>query len=392
MRATTARERALAPDVARGLALLGIALANGVVHITGRTTGVLAKPVDGSAGDRLVDTLVGLLVDNRAFPMFTLLFAYGTVVILRRSAERGLTWPEARGLLLRRNAWLAVVGVAHLVLLFFGDILLSYGLLGLLLVAVVRWPDTRLRTLGWATLPLFVGLSALDGLGGATGVPAGLPGRETFVGDLLWRGVTLVSSVFSAPLVVGALLPPAVIGILLARRRVLEQPADHLPLLRRLVLVGFPVSVVGGVPAVLAATGAVELATGWDVVVAALHGLTGLAGAVAFTAAVAWWSTTVGPRGPGVVARAARAVGRRSLTCYLLQSVLFVPLLSAWALGLGAGAGTATVSLVAVGVYAVTVLVAVVLDRLDLPGPAERLLRRLTYGQPPVGAGAEVRP
>jgi len=79
--------------------------------------------------------------------------------------------------------------------------------------------------------------------------------------------------------------------------------------------------------------------------------------------------------------RALVAVGQRSLTCYLLQSVLFVPLLSPWALGLGTGAGTLSVSLVAVGVWLVTVLVAVLLDRAGRPGPAEQLLRRLTYGR-----------
>ncbi len=44
------------------------------------------------------------------------------------------------------------------------------------------------------------------------------------------------------------------------------------------------------------------------------------------------------------------------------------------------GAGTAFVAAVGLGVYLVTVLVAVVLERAGSPGPAEALLRRLTYG------------
>ena len=43
--------------------------------------------------------------------------------------------------------------------------------------------------------------------------------------------------------------------------------------------------------------------------------------------------------------------------------------------------GTLPVSLVAVGAWLVTVLVAVLLDRAGRPGPAEQLLRRLTYGR-----------
>ncbi len=54
----------------------------------------------------------------------------------------------------------------------------------------------------------------------------------------------------------------------------------------------------------------------------------------------------------------------------------------------GAGAGTAFVAAVGVGVYLVTVGVALGLERTDRPGPAETLLRRLTYGaRPPVRAG-----
>jgi uncharacterized protein len=86
------------------------------------------------------------------------------------------------------------------------------------------------------------------------------------------------------------------------------------------------------------------------------------------------------------------AVGRRSLTCYLLQSVLFLVLLPPWALGLADGAGTARVSLVAVAVYLVTVAVALALERAGHPGPAERLLRRLTYGSRRSAAGDGAEP
>jgi len=56
-------------------------------------------------------------------------------------------------------------------------------------------------------------------------------------------------------------------------------------------------------------------------------------------------------------------------------------LLKPWALGLGVEAGTLRVALVAVGVWLATVVVAVVLERTSTPGPAERLLRRLSYGR-----------
>lgn len=369
-------DRLLAPDLARGLALLGIALANCVGYLTGRDLGPLARPVDAGPADRAVDVLVGLLVDNRAFPMFTVLVAYGTVTLLRRQASAGVPWPAARALLVRRSLALAALGAAHLLLLFAGDILLAYGMLGLVLVLVVRAGDRSLRLLGWATLPLFLVLGALDG----TGLPA--PPAPTYLQDLAERAAVLATTVLGAPLLVGALVPAAVLGVLLARARVLEEPVRHLPLLRRAVLVGLPLSVLGAVPLVLLATGVLDAPLGLRLAAGALHGGTGLLGAAAFLAGVGWFCAARERRGAGPrrgVVRALAAVGERSLTCYLLQSVLLVPLLSPWALGLAEGAGTARVSAVAVGVYLVTVAVAVALDRTGRRGPAEVLLRRLVY-------------
>lgn len=384
-------ERVLAPDLARGLALLGIALANCVTYLSGLELGPLLRPVQASTADRAVDVAVGLLVDNRAFPMFTMLVAYGFVTVLRRQAAAGVPWPRARGLLVRRSAWLAAFGAAHLLLLFAGDILLAYGLLGLALVLVVRAEDRSLRLLGWATLPAFLLLGALDGLGLAATAP------PTYSEDLTERAVTLSTTLVTAPFVVAALAPPAVVGVLLARRRVLEDPVRHVALLRRATLVGLPVSVLGAVPLVLMSTQTVQAPLGVRLVAAALHGGTGLLGAGAFLAGVGWFvaarqqrSRGAAPRSGAV--RALAAVGERSLTCYLLQSALLVPLLSPWALGLGERTGTAMVSAVAVGVWAATLVVAVVLDRLGRSGPAEVLLRRLVYGARPSPSPAPSAP
>ena len=405
---TRSAERLLAPDLARGLALLGIALANCVYYIGGRDLGPLARPVDGTAGDRVADVLVGLFVDNRAFPLFTILFAYGFTVLIRRQAAGGVPYVRARALLLRRSLWLAVFGAVHIVLLFEGDILLSYGCLGVVLALLFAARDSTLKVLGWSLAIVFVVTAGIDGLPQGS-LDAGLPGVDqgTFVGALLWRLVALVALVFGAPFVAATFVPLAVIGTLLGRRQVLERPLDHEALFRRLTLVGLPVGVLGAVPLVLAAV-QVWQPPWWALfLLGVLHGVSGVAGALGFFGAVGWFvanrsrasssptGRTVdgrdgshlapGRHGPrvvtGPVVRALAAVGQRSLTCYLLQSVLFVPLLAPWALGLGVGAGTLRVSLIAVGVWLVTVGVAVALDRAGRAGPAEWLLRRLTYGR-----------
>src|SRR5699024_6947718 len=81
--------RAAGPDLARGLSLLGIALANMVGWLHGREWTVLLKQQDATGADRVVDVLLALLVDNRGFPLFALLFGYGIGMLHRRSRARG---------------------------------------------------------------------------------------------------------------------------------------------------------------------------------------------------------------------------------------------------------------------------------------------------------------
>jgi len=387
-----AAERSPVPDVARGAALLGIALANSPLHLTDRVLGPGFRPVDGTGLDRATDALVGLLVDNRAFPMFTLLVAYGLAVGVRRSAERGAPWPQARSLLLRRSLWLGAFGLVHLVLLFDGDILLVYGLLSLALVLLVRAPDRVLAGVGVVGLLPFVAVSGLDGVAlGPTGSTDWLPvDTGTYLGALVERALTASSYLVASPVVVACFLTPAVVGLLLARRRVLERPVEHLELLRRLALGGFALSLPGAVPMVLTSVQVLSVGPVVGYLLGVLHAATGLAGAVAFVALVGWlvgarqerarsagrpWT----PRGAWWVAA---AVGKRSLTCYLLQSLVLAPLLAPWGAGLGVGAGTAFVAAVGVATYALTAVVAVVLERAGRTGPAEALLRRLVYGRP----------
>jgi uncharacterized membrane protein YeiB len=84
--------------------------------------------------------------------------------------------------------------------------------------------------------------------------------------------------------------------------------------------------------------------------------------------------------GPGPVTHALQACGQRSLSCYLAQSVAFVALLPAWTLGLGEDAHLWQTALVAIGAWLVILLIAEASARAGYRGPAELLLRRLTYG------------
>ena len=79
-------------------------------------------------------------------------------------------------------------------------------------------------------------------------------------------------------------------------------------------------------------------------------------------------------------ARALSALGRMSLSGYLLLTALMAPLLAGWGVGLGRDLGTAASLGVAAAAWLVALALAVVLDRAGRRGPAELLLRRITHG------------
>ena len=78
--------------------------------------------------------------------------------------------------------------------------------------------------------------------------------------------------------------------------------------------------------------------------------------------------------------RALSAVGQRSLTFYLFQSLLLAPLLAAWGLGLSPYLSTASAVGIAFAVWLLSLPIAAWMDSRGMRGPAEALLRRLTYG------------
>lgn len=384
---TPRSRRAAAPDVARGLVLIGIALANVPFFLYGTELGLMYKPVTDDPTDQWTNALVATLFDNRSYPLFALLFGYGMTQLLMREHARGTEWRDARNLLLRRNAWLIAFGAVHGSLLFFGDVLGSYGLLGLALVLLIRASDKVLAIVGWITFGLLALMTAAEGLSGllgeigvpmSTAAPFGSSEAETFGWAVLLRAAEWVVAQVSLPLGGFALLlPPMILGIWLARRRVLENPTPHLRRLRLAAGLGITISVLGALPMALALLGVIELTIWTEPLAAMLHGTTGVIGAVGYVSLIA---ILAGRREtPGPIARIFAALGQRSLSGYLTQSVVFVIVFAPYALGLGGEVGIAEASQIAVITWLGTLIVANVLAAADKSGPAEWLLRKLVY-------------
>jgi uncharacterized membrane protein YeiB len=369
-------ERSLAPDLARGGMLLLIALAN-VHNYLYSSLGVRGYPAGLAPLDQVVVLVQMLLVDGRAYPLFALLFGYGITQLAWRRASTGAPADAVESIVRRRGVWMVAIGFLHALLLFSGDIVGAYGLVAVVLAGVlVRAADTVLVRVAAAGVAVGTLSGSLTGFPLPTDVPdvrsiaqpdalLAVAGRvfEWLAGGPVLTGVQVVGMV--------------ALGAWAARRRLLDDPVAHLPLLRRVAIAGIPTGVVLGLPLALhTAELAGDPSIGLGLLHGALHTLGGFAAGVGYTAAFGLLALRV--RGP--VADALAATGRRSLSCYLAQSVAFAALLPAWSLGLGGTATPAQAALLGVGVWLVTVVAAVLSERSGVRGPAETLLRRLTYG------------
>lgn len=393
---TARSDRALAPDVARGLVLLGIAVANVPFLLWGRELGLLFKPVTDAPADPWVNAAVALLADNRSYPLFALLFGYGLTQILSREHARGAEWRGVRRLLVSRNLWLIAFGAAHGVLLFFGDILGAYGLLGLALVLLIRASGKILAIVGWISFGVLgitgfaEGLTGLIGMAG--GVEAGLvlfasPGADTYLLATLQRALEWSLALLAIPLGGFGLLAPMILGMWAARRRMLEEPARHRRALGIMAGIGVPLSLLGALPMSLALLGTYELGVLGEPFAAMLHVVTGAIGGAGYVALIALVVGGAGTGGP--ISRLFAALGQRSLSGYLTQSLVFLVLFAPYTFCLGGTVSMAEATQIAVLTWLGTLIVAAILSALDKPGPAEWLFRRIVYRRRPALAAPD---
>lgn len=392
-----ASERSPMLDSLRGWALLGILVANMVSFIGFPFLDDAQRGATiGAAFDDISELLLEWLVVGKFYSIFSLLFGIGFAIQLNRLEQRGEGVPRY----LRRLAVMFLIGMAHMLFMWLGDIVALYALMGGVLLlfrhqsdrALIGWAIALwLVPLAWSALIHFGGINLAEpiyGLGVQTLTAWGVdlssgplphfrdagfwealsvrPAQAYFrLGDLVYQmRFTKVLGMF-------------LIGLWIGRRAVYAQLDEYASLLRKVarwgLAIGLPVSLV---KAILAMWPGDEIPlVEFAAEAAYVLGTPTLALGYAAGFALLWR----GGRHPSL--QWAAPAGRMALTNYLMQTILQSLLFYGWGLGLIGKLGLVFIYPISLALFALQVAYSRWWLARFRFGPVEWLWRSLTYGR-----------
>ena len=397
---TTAKERHVILDALRGLALLGIALANFPEFALWTFLSADEQQAMTTASiDSVMRYTQYLLVDGKFYTIFSLLFGVGFSLILGRHPV---------SLFMRRMLILAVIGFCHLMFIWSGDILLLYACGGLLLPLFIQLKDRVILTVAVVLIVLPVGLDALAEF---AGIDFARPFYDAWWAEAARQGITeenfatwlrdadSYSQMFAFlrqgacermwEFVEGHRLPKVVglfmLGYLIGKHRLYARLGE-LPL-RKICAMAFGIGVT---TSILYAWSATHGHPWGQTVHSLLYAASVIPMAAGYVTAMCLWyqncKLSARPK-DACYQRDARifnwlaAPGRMALSNYISQSLVGALLFYGLGFGLGCSFGLVYVELTAFVVFVLQIVVCKWWLRHFRFGPLEWVWRMLTYGR-----------
>jgi uncharacterized protein len=395
-------QRAQILDSLRGFALLCILIMNGFSFSMltympiAATEQFVTYPLDIP-----LMALALILAEGKFYTLFSLLFGIGFSIILIRNQERGL---NPNRVFYRRLLILMAFGLAHLLLLWEGDILFLYALTGMLLPLFKNTSNKAL--LVWAAVlilsPILIdvlrviyqwspgsGLLAiaqeLDKQNGISSdqlvYPKYLSNPESGYSEILkwcqsgffYRFQYILDS-NRIPKVLGIFL----IGYYVGRNQLYLNLKVNRPLFQRIARWGFGIGLPMNIAHAYFFIDGHDVPNSW---IGLADTLTYALGVVPLSLAYAAAIALVWPTPKANWLRRLAPVGRMALTNYLMQTVLSLLIFTNLGLALGSKVGYSVVFVFVVAIWAIQILYSTFWFRYFQYGPMEWLWRQLTYGQ-----------
>lgn len=403
-------ERIQPIDVLRGVAILGILVVN-MAHFSSPVNYLQMADIQWWTGplNRGVQAVTRFFAEGKFMSMFAFLLGLGAAVQAQRAEAKGR---RVGTFLFRRFFILLIFGLLHAIFLWPGDILFYYALFGFALTLFFRnrRPRTILIAAGlFLAIPLFLAvLIAVVTLSAALGPPHLFEEMQRSIQEqaqIYEQLVMLSTEVYStgsfsevtawrtfdfsmyAKLTSHWLPVPfsmMLLGFYMGRRGIFQNLDAHKNVVGKLLRWTFISGIISnGLFTWLATVG---VGTPEAAAKTAVAAVAQIVGSVSLSLFYIFGITHVYEKLPNTgIARSLgsgfAAVGRLSLTHYLLHSVVFTTLFYGYGFGLYGQAGPAVCLVLALSFYAFQLAISLKWLQRFRYGPAEWLWRRLTYGK-----------
>jgi uncharacterized protein len=385
-------ERIEIVDVLRGSAICGILLGN-IQWFAGFFILPEVLREQTPFADQIAQFLIHFFIDGKFYSIFSFLFGFGFALQIERAERRG----DSRAELFRRRLfWMLVIGLLHAFLLWFGDILSIYALMGFLLVRFRR-SDNRI-VLRWALGLLLapIGVYILIYAVYKLFFTPAAPDAQTAVGS--YREIVDIISTANYPtmflvnLAVGVptrcaslfyemrftkILGMFLLGLYTYRAGILQNISAHMILIRRVFWYGLIFGLAGNsILAILELREVYQPPTPLGIVQSFGYSIGVHSLALCYIAGIALLYQTKSWR---FMLSILAPVGRTALTNYLLQTIVCCFLFYGYGFGLFGKIGATTAVVLSFVIFGAQILFSHVWLKFFSYGLMEWIWRRLTY-------------
>ncbi|MDV6376929.1 DUF418 domain-containing protein [Sporosarcina sp. GW1-11] len=379
---TPLTERVEGLDFLRGIALLGIFIAN-MLHFHSPYAYMDPYSWFSAPGEQSTFKLIDIFIEASFYPLFAMLFGYGLNMQYEKSLKNQTSFAP---FIARRLGVLMVFGLIHALLIWSGDILFTYALMGFVMIAVVRIPKKWLLSLALVlylvpTLLVYVFLtisrkgnanSLLDGFVDIQQIELAISAyaKGTFGEIFAFRAIEFMTfQLIGSITAVVIILPLLMLGAAFSKWKMIENIFKM-----RWKLVAVMVSFI---------TAGVVLKSipYWDApkfenifLVQSIVGGPILAIGYAALFLLLWQIPFL-----KIITKPFANIGRMAFTTYIMQSIIATLIFYSYGAGLYGKVDIETGTMLAVGIFAIQLIFAQVWLSKFRMGPLEFIWRKLSY-------------